>query len=111
MASEICPMPPSLAASSANSAVEISTPIPPTMMGTNSFRPNFKRKSSTRFIQILCSLLWLDGLPWRVEFYPSAWLELPLRQCPRAARVLQPGVELFQVDAGLFAGKNMGFEP
>ena len=50
MASEMCPMPPSRAATSESSAVEISTPMPPVMMGTNSFLPNINRKSSTRFI-------------------------------------------------------------
>ncbi|OQB98721.1 MAG: hypothetical protein BWX79_03267 [Alphaproteobacteria bacterium ADurb.Bin100] len=46
-------MPPRRAVSSASSAVEISTPMPPTMIGTSSCLPNFKRKSSTRFIVIL----------------------------------------------------------
>jgi len=57
MASEICPIPFSRAASRASSDVEISTPIPPIMMGTYSFLPNRRRKSSTRFIAIL-------RLPW-----------------------------------------------
>jgi hypothetical protein len=53
IASEMWPMPPRRAVSSASSAVEISTPMPPTMIGTSSCLPNFKRKSSTRFIVIL----------------------------------------------------------
>ncbi|KFB72821.1 MAG: hypothetical protein AW09_001975 [Candidatus Accumulibacter phosphatis] len=53
MASEICPMPPSRAASSASSAVEISTPMPPITIGTSSLLPNCRRKSSTLFMRVL----------------------------------------------------------
>src|SRR5450830_821484 len=53
IASEIWPMPPRRAASSASSDVEMSTPMPPIMMGTYSLSPNRRRKSSTRFIAIL----------------------------------------------------------
>ena len=43
MASEIWPIPPRRAASRAKSTVEISTPMPPIMIGTNSCLPNFRR--------------------------------------------------------------------
>src|SRR5450830_1763763 len=72
MASDIWPMPPRRAASSASSEVEMSTPIPPIMMGTNSLLPRRRRKSSTRFIAIL-----------KTPFVPTARqasLAMPLAQ-------------------------------
>src|SRR5471032_2292141 len=77
MASEIWPIPFSRAASSASSEVEMSTPIPPIMMGTYSFLPNRRRKSSTRFIAIL-------RLPWLSlsQMYCRASKFVP---CQRAA--------------------------
>ena len=39
------------AATSASSAVEMSTPIPPVTIGTSSLFPSLNRKSSTRFMQ------------------------------------------------------------
>ena len=53
MASDMCPIPPRRAASSASSAVEMSTPMPPIIMGTSSCLPNLKQKSFTHFIAVL----------------------------------------------------------
>ena len=53
MASDMCPIPPKRAASKASSAVEISTPIPPTKMGTYSFPASFRRKSLSALLIIL----------------------------------------------------------
>jgi len=103
IASEICPMPPRRAASRASSAVEISTPMPPTMIARTLFpelqakviytfmqnpwalrhpwRPSWRRPKQAQGKQIIAGR---NGLCWP-EFYPAHISNLAVGQFPCAA--------------------------